>query len=278
MVFKAVFTVAFIWLLYLPFLNAPAPVPVVVVPTEVPPVVKITPVKPPVKVETYVPKHRVTLPDFAAIRSVTEKKAAFFDFLTPYVDAENKRLLDLNRWLVAVKKQFTEQYLLAPEDEKTLQQLYYSYRIDYQAMSTEKAISALIKCIDALPKTLVLMQAANESAWGSSRFARLGLNFFGEWCYVKDCGVIPNSRKGGLTHEVKAFETVEQGVRSYFKNINSNVAYALLRDIRAQFRANNLPLQADVLATGLIQYSSRGDHYVNEISQMIRYNERFMAE
>ena len=41
------------------------------------------------------------------------------------------------------------------------------------------------------------MQAANESAWGTSRFARIGLNFFGQWCYSKGCGMVPKRRNTG---------------------------------------------------------------------------------
>ena len=275
--FKALLAVAFVTLLSLPFLFKP-PIPIPVEVEVVPPVVVVEPVKPPVKVETYIPVHNVTLPDFAAIRDVKQKKAAFFGFLSPYVDAENRRLSLQRSWLLDLRAQFLKTYEVAREDQHTLNGLYRHYRIDYEAMSTEKALNELLKSVDELPKALVLMQAANESAWGTSRFARLGLNFFGEWCYVEGCGVVPNGRPEGRNYEVEAFKSVADGVHSYFRNINSNVAYRLLREIRAQFRENDLPLQAEVLATGLIRYSARGDHYVTEISQMIQYNRRFVAD
>lgn len=276
-VFKGLGAVALVTLLLLPFVKKPTSV----VADATPPASQVKPAKPAVKpaiVETYIQKHQEILPDFASIRDVKQKKEKFFAFMTPYINAENARLAKLNKWIHDVKQRFSETYVLTPEEEAILNPLFKSYRIKYRAISTEKALAELIKCVDELPKSLVLMQAANESAWGTSRFARLGLNFFGKWCYTKGCGVVPNSRPEGKTHEVQAFKTVEEGVQNYFKNINTATPYALLRDIRAQFRANNLPLQADVLATGLVQYSSRGDHYVNEISQMIRYNERFMGE
>jgi Bax protein len=276
LIFKTALLAAFGALLFLPFVITP---PVKVIPEVIPPVVEIEPVTVPIKkIETYVPVHEVTLPDFAAISDIKTKKSQFFAFLTPHIDAENARLLAQRIWLIAVQKQYNEQLQLAAEDEKALNALYKLYRINFQTMSTQKGLRELLQSIDQLPKTLVLMQAANESAWGTSRFARLGLNFFGEWCYVKDCGVIPNGRPVGMAYEVKAFMSVSLSVKSYFKNINTNNAYRLLREIRAQFRENDLPLQAKVLATGLIQYSSRGDHYVNEISQMINYNAKFVAD
>ncbi|WP_352256125.1 glucosaminidase domain-containing protein, partial [Pseudoalteromonas sp. 19-MNA-CIBAN-0066] len=46
-------------------------------------------------------------------------------------------------------------------------------------------LTQALRRVDIIPKELALMQAANESAWGTSRFARIGLNFFGQWCYTK---------------------------------------------------------------------------------------------
>lgn len=279
LLFKAAMAAAVVFMMVLPFIKQKL-APVVVVELPPPPVVvKPEPVKPTqVKVETYVTKHNVVLPDFAAIRDVKTKKKQFFEFMSVHVDAENKRLEKQHKWLHGVKAHFVENQAVLEADKAELYNLFVDYRIKHQALSTEAAINELLKCIDGLPKSLVLMQAANESAWGTSRFARLGLNFFGQWCYVKDCGVVPNGRRAGGEHEVEAFPTVAHSVRSYFKNINTNTAYSLLREIRAQLRENGLPLQAEILATGLIHYSERGDHYVKEITQMITYNERFLAD
>ncbi|MFM9673737.1 glucosaminidase domain-containing protein, partial [Streptomyces galilaeus] len=81
-----------------------------------------------------------------------------------------------------------------------------------------------LRRVDIIPKELALMQAANESAWGTSRFARIGLNFFGQWCYSQGCGMIPNRRNSGAAHEVAAFKSVRDAVSSYFKNINTHAA------------------------------------------------------
>ena len=236
-----------------------------------------TPVKVKTKIETYVPRHQVALPDFAAIKNVAEKKRQFFAFLTPHVEAENKRLIRTHNWLISKRNQLQRQEVLSEQDQQKLNELFKAYRIKTDALSAQKAFDELLKCVDGLPVSLVLMQAANESAWGTSRFAKLGLNFFGKWCYSKGCGVVPNGRPVGKTYEVEAYMTVGESVRSYFKNINTNHAYHLLREIRYQLRENDLPLDAEILATGLIQYSQRGNHYVEEISRMISSNQRYIT-
>jgi len=39
-----------------------------------------------------------------------------------------------------------------------------------------------------------MAQAANESAWGLSRFAQKGNNLFGKRCVKKGCGIVTDQR------------------------------------------------------------------------------------
>lgn len=118
----------------------------------------------------------------------------------------------------------------------------------------------------------MLAQAAKESGWGTSRFAREGNNYFGIWCFFKGCGVTPLRRDAGRSHEVAIFDSVEQGLRYYIRAINTHVAYDGMRDLRAEKRRNNKALAGVTLASRLERYSERGMAYVREVQSMIRYN------
>ena len=122
------------------------------------------------------------------------------------------------------------------------------------------------------------MQAANESAWGTSRFAQQGYNFFGLWCYKKGCGFVPARRNSGANHEVAKFENLSRATYTYMRNINRHDAYRELRHIRASLRRAQLPVTGLALAEGLMNYSERGAAYVNELQNMIRYNKGFITE
>ena len=138
-------------------------------------------------------------------------------------------------------------------------------------------MNELTKRIDMIPSELVLVQAANESAWGTSRFARVGLNFFGLWCYKKGCGMVPNGRNVGAKHEVASFNSVDAAVKRYIHNINTNNAYKVFRNIREQLHQQDQPLSAQVLATGLLPYSERGADYVLDITKMLRHNQAYFT-
>jgi len=221
------------------------------------------------------PLHSVELPDFAHITNVREKKRQFFKFLTPSIREENQQLKVLHERLLALKAKPIEK--LTPQDISFIKKLAKEYKVEKQLSLTEQ-LNELVVRVDQVPEELVLVQAANESAWGTSRFARIGLNFFGIWCYQPKCGMIPNRRSGNDRHEVAAFKSVEDAVHHYFYNINTNAAYKIFRHIRAQLRAEHQPLDPEVLASGLLAYSSRGEHYVMEITKMIKQNKAYFVD
>jgi Bax protein len=223
------------------------------------------------------PLHQVDLPDFAAIYDIPTKKRRFFAFVRPAIEAKNTELAEDRSKLEHWHEQISLGLGLTVEEESSLQALIKAYRINKEA-STLQQINDLLVRVDIIPTSLVLVQAANESAWGTSRFARIGLNFFGIWCYRTGCGMVPGGRNTGAKHEVAAFQSVDSAVSGYFNNINKHNAYHVFRTIRAELRAQDQPLDAEILATGLLPYSERGAQYVLDLTDMLRHNQRYFIK
>ncbi len=202
--------------------------------------------------------------DMSNLRDVKDKKQRFFDFMRPIVNDENAKVLELRKQLLAAKKQNNNNSLVA----KTAK--------DYSVNWDKENWGKLLERVDAVALELALAQSANESAWGQSRFAQQGNNFFGQWCYKKGCGIVPKRRDKGTSHEVASFKSVNDSVRSYLKNINTGRVYAPLRDVRKKDRAAGKPANAKSQAGGLIKYSQRREEYVKEIRAMIRVNQKLM--
>ena len=256
------------WVLVAPFTKQPK--------TVVKPVV-LKPVLPsfyPVEVPE-LPLIRV-LPEFAHISDITEKKRAFFTFLRPLVQQQNLQIRDTRQSLIIMQFKLSNKIKLSEKELALVAKLQKSYRV--KQADLHQALAQLLVKVDELPEEIVLMQAANESAWGSSRFAREGLNLFGQWCYQEGCGIVPLDRPEGYYYEVAAYSHVQQSVKSYFKNINTNPAYAKLRQIRATQRKQQQALNAVALTEGLVAYSSRGEEYVSEIARMIQVNQKFLTD
>lgn len=222
------------------------------------------------------PLHDVDLPDFAEIRDVKEKKRQFFAFIRPAVVAENAKVLASRAEVERLIAQLTLEEPFTQEEHALVASLIKKYKVSKKFSLLRQLYELQLK-IDVIPPALVLVQAANESAWGTSRFARIGLNFFGVWCYREGCGMVPGSRNSGAKHEVAAYDSVRIGVARYLHNINTNAAYKVFRSIRGQLREQNQPLAPEILATGLTRYSERGTDYVLELTEMIRHNRRYFT-
>jgi len=141
---------------------------------------------------------------------------------------------------------------------------------EYRGTLTDR--DDLLARVDAVPPSLALAQGADESAWGTSRFAREGNALFGEHTHGKaDAGLVAGSGKKDI--EVEAFPALLDGVLAYMHNLNSNPAYQTLRDVRARERAQHEVLSGSAVAEGLKSYSARGEGYVQTLQSIIRAHE-----
>ena len=224
------------------------------------------------------PNAQTELPDLQNIQDLPTKKVEFFRYLLPLVQAENQRLSDIRRRLGYIQDHLRFRRPLSPEDQAWLAAVRDEFRLP-QSDPTEPGFwPTLLRRVDTVPVDLVLVQAANESAWGTSRFAREGNNLFGEWCFRPDCGIVPAERPVGATYEVASFDSVRDCISSYMYNLNTGRVYEKLRVIRETGRAEGRSPEAEELASGLTSYSQRGHAYVSEIRAMLRQNAHVIAQ
>ena len=147
----------------------------------------------------------------------------------------------------------------------------YDLDDDGQAIGIQ-AFDALLKRVDIVPPSLALAQAAEESGWGTSRFAREGNALFGQRVYFGKRGLVPKRRDDGESHRVRAFDQLLDGVKAYLMNLNSHFAYKDFRKMRAAMRETGQALDSERLAESLVQYSERREAYVDTIQTIIRSN------
>lgn len=130
----------------------------------------------------------------------------------------------------------------------------------------------LLQRIDIVPPSLALAQAAEESGWGTSRFARQGNALFGQWTWDADNALVPRKRASGKTHGIKAFPSLLQAVKAYARNLNTHRAYAEFRTARAAARRAGHDLSGPELARTLTRYSERGGDYVKTLHVIMDAN------
>ena len=205
------------------------------------------------------------LPTFADITDIKTKKNSFFKYMTALSETANYKVVQIRREIKGMQPQKISQQQL-----KKLSRWSKSHKIKTKVPAEQ--IDFLLRKMGTIPTALVLAQAANESAWGTSRFATQGNNLFGQWCFSVGCGLVPSGRPEGASYEVRKFKDPQESVDAYIRNLNSHGSYSGLRQIRQCLIDEGLPITARALSAGLMSYSSRGVDYIDDIRSMIRVN------
>ena len=212
---------------------------------------------------------RNPLPEFSGYSDVKQKKLAFFDYMMPLVSAGNQSIIEQRDDLLEMAADADQ---LSFFQQRKLLQLAEHYGVDTEAAENQQMIDQLLLRVAPLPPSLVLAQAAIESAWGTSRFARQGNNLFGQWCYQKGCGLVPLRRSAESKHEVAKFDSVAAAVEAYLHNLNTHRAYKDLRVLRAELSTAESGANGHQLAQALLYYSELRQVYVDEVQAVIRIN------
>lgn len=223
--------------------------------------------------EGYVPFINILkLPsDINSLRSVKLKKQIFISIILPLIVRENENILQQRKRLIEIKKILSAQKTLNKMDQTFLFELSSSYLVDYFQQHKIDTINELLILIDVIPNSIAIAQAANETGWGTSRFA---INFnalYGQYTFDKSLGTIPNKRDEGEKYLIRAFPNLLDSVKSYIKNLNTNLAYREFRKLRYELRDKGLDLDPQILVNKLDLYA-KNKNYVFEIHSIISNN------
>ena len=112
---------------------------------------------------------------------------------------------------------------------------------DFEHTNNQQFLTNVLQCVEYIDHTttdiypvnieLLLAQAALESGWGYSRFARVGKNLFGIRTYdLKEPHMLPsnNPKKWG----VKVYQHECDSVLNYITILNNGSAYKKYRQLR----------------------------------------------
>jgi Bax protein len=125
--------------------------------------------------------------------------------------------------------------------------------------------------MDIIPVSIALAQAANESGWGTSRFALEGNALFGQWTWSKN-GISPKNKDPDQNHKILQFQILKASVRAYKNNLNTHNAYKEFREVRAKLRQSGTSITGLALIKYLKNYAAIGEKYTEIIKGIIEHN------
>lgn len=131
-----------------------------------------------------------------------------------------------------------------------------------------KDTTGLLSRMRAHPNSIVLVQAAVESGWGSSRFFQEGNNLFGIWSYNADEPRMEASlSRGDQKIYLRKYADVSESITDYFETVGRSRAY---RYFRKERETTN---EVAALLPHLRYYSERRDEYVQQLKTIIAQND-----
>ena len=192
-----------------------------------------------------------------------ERKLFFVRLILPLVLAVNEEITAERERLLAMDEALQSGARLSEEEQSHLEELLRIYRAEATATNSQagsqanvrKQIATLLTKVDEIPVSLALAQAAVESGWGSSRFAREGNALFGQRGGAKTIAATDNP-----SARVRAFASLKESVRSYAHNLNSHPSYAAFREQRTEARSTELPLAGLDYVESLRGYAENKDY------------------
>ena len=205
------------------------------------------------------------------INHLKDNKKKFVRTVLPLIINENQKILSVRNNLLLLKNKLSSNYSLNKSELQILKKLSKNHKIKFNNSHKLDVINNLLKKVDIIPNSIVLAQAAIESGWGSSRFAQDFNALFGEYTYDSNKGVIPLERENGENHLIKAFNSYNSSVQSYFNNINSHYAYEQFRELRKVMRERNNFSNVTLLVDKLDTYAE-DENYIQTIMSVIKNN------
>ena len=199
--------------------------------------------------------------DLKTLGDTKTKRELFIKIVLPLILHENEKITEDRKKLFKIlAKNFN-----SPGEKVWLKRRFKEYKIENRDLSKLKIR------MDIIPVSMALAQAANESGWGTSRFALEGNALFGQWTWSKK-GISPKNKDPDQNHKILQFQILKASVRAYKNNLNTHNAYKEFREVRAKLRQSGTKITGLALIKYLKNYSAIGEKYTEIIEGIIVHN------
>jgi Bax protein len=191
---------------------------------------------------------------------VTVRKKQFINQVLPAVLIVRYQLAFKTNRVKTILQQIKNEVPISPCDSAFIDSLKARYRAE--------SYENLLVRLKPNPVSLVLAQAAVESAWGLSRFATEGKNLFGVWTVPSDKNIIKSlNNRGDQQIFVKRYNSIAESIDHYFLTLGRHNAYRSFRMKRFE--------QDDVyeMVKELDRYSEQGEAYTLLLRKVIDWND-----
>lgn len=187
---------------------------------------------------------------------VQDRKQRFIQQILPSILICKYKLETQREQVQKILKRDTSR--ISKNQKRLLDSLYMKYR----ASTPEE----LLRRIQTHPVSIVLAQAALESAWGTSRFYSEGKNVFGIWSFNEnDNRMASRGKRDGEHVYLKKYHSLTESIEDYFLVLGRGP----FKDFRHRRMETKDPY---VLINLLTKYSEKEKEYARLLRMIIKKN------
>lgn len=205
---------------------------------------------------------------FYSLTNATEKKERFTQILLPIIEEQNRLITKERAFIEAF---FAKDFFVRLDkklDRKNYSRLAkLASKYDVQQLFNKQEYLAKI---DTIPNSMALGQAALESGWGHSYYAKELNNLFGHYNFTRKN--IASLKVRGKKERIRVFDSLDTAVASYMLNLNTHRAYASFRKERSQKRLTGVEFSGMDGIKHLQRYSILGKRYIRKVRRLIAQN------
>lgn len=196
------------------------------------------------------------------------RPALFYEMMLPVILKANEALLAEREQVLALKKEFDVNKDLTTESMESLKKWIEKYDVKLSD-DLDTLFNTLIPRVDGVTPTLLLTMAAEDSGFGTSRYAREYNAVFNQRDWNGNGAVPDEKQKEGPQYRIKIFPSLYEAVLSQIHYLNTNGYFENYRIARAKYRRTDNLMRGYSVAHLLINFPYRPMKYPDIIKHLI---------
>jgi len=196
------------------------------------------------------------------------RPALFFEMMTPIILKANEALASEREQVLSLRKEFDENGDLTPESMEELNKWITRYDVK-PSDDIDTLFNILIPRVDGVTPTLLLTMAAEDSGFGTSRYAREYNAVFNQRDWNGNGAIPDEKQKEGPQYRIKIFPSLYEAVVSQIHYLNTNGYFENYRMARAKYRRSHNLMRGYSVAHLLINFPYRPMKYPDIIKHLI---------
>ena len=196
------------------------------------------------------------------------RPALFYEMMLPVILKANETLAAERERLMRLKREFDDTGDLSAQSVEELREWIKRYDVK-PSDDLDTLFNALIPRVDGVTPTLLLTMAAQDSGFGTSRYAREYNAVFHQRDWNGNGAVPDEVQKEGPQYRIKVFNSLYDAVISQIHYLNTNGYFENYRIARAKYRRSNNPMRGYSIAHLLINFPYKSFKYPDIIKHLI---------